>query len=517
MTQKIRSITIVGGGTAGWMSAVYLQRVLGNTKLDPVRVRVIESEDIGILGVGEATIPTIRQIMRACAIPEWRLLKEADASFKHGIKFADWLLTPAAGKPRHTYYHPFEPLQSINGYNMMQHWLNLKERGVQVPAMHDAASIQPGLAEQFKSPKLFNSEPYDAPLPYAFHLDAVKLARLLRDVGIERGIEHVVDNVTDVRLDDTGNIKSLVTEKSGQLTADFYIDCSGFRALLIEKHLKEPFVSLSDALLCDSAVAMPLTHGDERPKIRPFTTCTAKPAGWIWEIDLFTRRGNGYVYSSAHTSEDQATSELIAHLGVKEADAAPRHLKMRVGYRKRTWVKNCLAIGLSAGFIEPLESTGIYMIERAIMLFVDYISAGFGSEVLARKYNAVSSAQYLEICDFVQLHYLLSLRDDSQFWLDNRHALKVSDALRARLELWNYKIPSTTDLDAQLTTFGPNSYFYILAGMRQLPQKGANLSPYIDPEASAAALDYVNKTREKALAASPDHYEYLNNIRARAA
>jgi tryptophan 7-halogenase len=515
MTKKINSITIVGGGTAGWLSAVYLNKVLAAGKSGPLTIRLVESEDIEIIGVGEATVPTLAHTLLAAGIPEWRFLKGADASFKHGIRFVDWLATPQDGQPPHTFFHPFEHPMVLEGFNAQTHWLRLKEMGAAVPPLHEATSVQSALAEALRSPKQFTDRAYLAPVPYAFHLDAVKFARMLREIGIERGVQHVVDDVVGVNLDESGSIASLETKKSGVLESDFFVDCTGFYGLLIEKSLREPFISFSDTLLCDSAVALQLPHGGDPPRIRPYTTSTAKSAGWIWEIDLFSRRGNGYVYSSRHQSDDEATSVLLSHLGVKESQATPRHLKMRVGYRRRSWVKNCVAIGLSCGFIEPLESTGIYLIEHALWMLADYIATGDGAPVLARQFNHLLEKLYLELHDFVQLHYVLTMREDTKFWADCKNEIPLSDALRSKLEMWQYKLPGAGDLDGKLSLFGPANYFYIMAGMRHLPAFGANITPYIDPAASMRVLDVIKSAREHALKVAADHLDVIRNLRSK--
>lgn len=515
MAARIASIAIIGGGTAGWLSAVYLNRVLASVRKEPVTIRVIESEDIGIIGVGEATVPTLLQTLQAAGIPEWQFFKETDASFKHGIRFVDWLTPPANGTSSHSYFHPFEPPRLFGGFNTQTHWLRLKELGAQLPPVHEAASIQWAVGAAFRSPKQFSDPPYSAPLPYAYHLDAVKFARLLRQVGTERGVQHTVDTVTDVRLDEQGNIASVLTANSGAFAADFFIDCTGFRALLIERYLMEPFIGFDDSLLCDSAVALQLPHSEDPPRPRPYTTATAKAAGWIWEIDLFSRRGNGYVYSSRHQSQDEATAVLLSHLGVKEGSARPRHLRMRVGYRRNSWVKNCVAVGLSCGFIEPLESTAIYLIEFALWLLVDYIATGEATPVLSKQFNHMFSNLYRELHDFVQMHYLFTLREDSKFWSDYKNEVLISDSLRTKLELWQYKMPTAGDLEGKQSLFAPANYFYVLAGMRQLPAFGANITPYIDPDLSVQALQHVQSAREQALRASPDHYDAIRNIRSK--
>jgi tryptophan halogenase len=514
MNNKINSITIVGGGTAGWMSAVYLHKALCSGNHDRVTVRVIESEDIGIIGVGEATVPTLAHTLQVVGIPESKFVIEADASFKQGIRFANWLTAPEEGKPGHSYFHPFEAPRGVEGFNVQAHWLRLRELGAMPTPMHQTVSVQSALCEALRSPKLLTDHQYQALLPYAYHLDAVKFAHMLRQIGIDRGVVHMVDNVTGVNLDETGNIASLVTAKSGLLAADLFIDCSGFQSLLIEKHLHEAHVSFADSLLCDAAVALQLPHQEESPRIRPYTTSSAKSAGWIWEIDLFSRRGNGYVYSSQHQSQDEATAVLLSHLGLAGSNAVPRHLKMRVGYHRRSWVRNCVAIGLSCGFIEPLESTGIFLIEYALWTLVEYIASGDAVLAAAPKFNRLMEKIYLELRDFVQMHYIFTRRGDTKFWLDYRNEMRISDALLDLLELWQYKLPSAGDFDNRQNLFGAGNYTYILAGMGHLPKFGANASPYIDPRSSERAMQLMQSAVQQALNVAPNHHDALRKIRA---
>ena len=285
---RCTNFVIVGGGTAGWMSAAYLQKTLSGNKTNPITITVIESDQVGIIGVGEATIPTIRNTLAAIDIPEWKLLAETDATFKLAIKFVDWLTIPAT-KSSH-FYHPFDGPLYHSGYSSAVHWFAQLQKGATVPAYADAVGIQTALCDANRSPKSFDMPSYVGATPYAYHLDAVKLGQLLKATAVGRGVRHVVDHVVSVDLFDDGNISHVTTQRGEVVGGDFFIDCTGFRGVLIEKVLKAKWIDYSDKILCNSALAVQFKRDDQLARPRNFTTATAKPAGWIWEIDLTTER-----------------------------------------------------------------------------------------------------------------------------------------------------------------------------------------------------------------------------------
>lgn len=507
----VRSIIVVGGGTAGWLAANYLWKALNGDPELPVSITLIESQEIGIIGVGEATVPTMRQTLQTLDIPEHRLFGEADATLKNGIRFEGWR---TGGDPQTDYYyHPFEPPPVMEGFSTMVHWLNLKQRGLSQIAFTDAAVVQPALCDRGLSPKLMSSDAFDAPVPYAYHLDAVKLAGLLKRSGVERGVHHVLGTVTHAQVTEAG-IQSVSLDDGRTFSADFFVDCSGFRALLIGDALSEPWISYSDQLLCDRAVACPFSYAIDKPELRSHTTSAAKDAGWIWEIDLQSRRGSGYVYSSAFCTEEIAEATLREHNKDLQASALPRHLKMRVGRRQNVWVKNCLAVGLSSGFIEPLESTAIYMVEHSLGLFVDYLRNAPGSRMAQAKFNTLLGELYDEIKDFVVLHYILSSRRDTAFWREYTENVRISSALADLLALWDEKLPGPTDINQRLSLFGPGNYFYILSGMHALPSRGIAQANHIAPATSQRVMDQIARIREAAVAQSPSMSDYVQKMRA---
>lgn len=510
----MKSILIVGGGSAGWMAAAYLNHVLRRPGgEEPIGITVVESEDIGTIGVGEATIPTLRNFLRNIDVPEWRFLLDTNASFKHGIRFLDWM-QPPAGRPVHEYFHLFEHPAVFEGYGVGTHWVALRDRGVSQPPFWDAVGVQAELCRRLKSPKPYDAMPYESPVPYAYHIDAAKFGGLLRSIATRRGVRCLRDTVIEVHKTPKGGISHVTTRDNGDLSADFFVDASGFRSILLGGALREPFESWSDYLLCDRAVACQTPHEQEVPKLRPYTTATAKESGWIWDIDLFSRRGSGYVYSSRHSTADDADRILREHLGPRGASASTRCLQMEIGHRRNMWVENCLGVGLAAGFVEPLESTGIYLVETALSLFIDHICDGPGAPYLASRFNLKMRQIYEELRDFLQIHYVLTDREDSRFWRDYRREVKMSDSLKYRLDLWTFKLPSLTDLDGHLALFGPANYSYILAGMNRLPPGINHASPFISPTRSAKALRVVEEARERLAAAYPNHYEYLKKQRS---
>lgn len=505
----VHDIVILGGGTAGWLAACYLQRCLGADPESGVRIRLVESPEIGTIGVGEATVPTLRGTIAALGIPEAALFAGCDATLKNGIRFVGWREGGDLASDR--YDHPFEGLAPYDGYSTAVHWLNLKQRGAAVPALADACVVQTALMDGERSPKTMQSPEFQAPLPYAYHLDATKLAVLLRDTALSRGVEQIKGEVIEVRKRGT-DIEALVLAEGAVIAGDFFFDCSGFRAVLLDKALGVPWHSYADQLPCDRAVAMPWSYGSESGPLRSYTTATAQSAGWTWEIDLQTRTGAGYVYASAHCSDDEALETLKRQMAGREAMAPPRLLRMRVGRAERAWDGNCMALGLSGGFIEPLESTAIYLIEYALQLFVDHLPAQGGLERCRDRVNQLMAGVYDELRDFVLLHYVLSQREDSPFWRHVTGSVVLPDSLVADLRLWEAKLPSPSDMRHRISLFGAHNWLYIMAGLRWLPEFGIGQAPFIPAANSMAALEHVRTLRSLAAEQSPAMRDYVHKV-----
>ncbi len=508
-----KSVLVVGGGTAGWLAAAFLQRTLAGDPARPVRVDLVEAPEIGTIGVGEATVPTLRQMMSLLGIPEPMLFARAEATLKNGVRFIGWRNGGDAQSDR--YDHPFDPPLTLEGYSTMVHWLNLKQRGLLNAPYGDCGSVQTALMEARLSPKLMNSPNYEAPLPYGYHLDATLLAGLLREVAVSRGVHHHTARVMRAHTGEPG-ITGVELADGRVLKADLYVDCTGFAGLLIDQALGVPWVPYGEQLLCDRAVACPVAHAEAAPALRSYTSSTAEAAGWRWEIDLQSRSGTGYVYSSAHCSDDEAVATLQRSHGGRQALAEPRLLRMKVGRRARTWEKNCLALGLASGFIEPLESTGIYLIEFALQQFLDYLPGDGPHAASQARYNAQVADLYAELRDFIVMHYVLSMRRDTPFWREATAHERISPALAELLALWDEKLPHATDINRRMSLFGANNWFFILAGMNRLPTHGIAQARHLAPTTSDRVLKHVARIRAAALAQSPSMADYARKQRAAA-
>ncbi|HYN21230.1 MAG TPA: tryptophan halogenase family protein, partial [Thermoanaerobaculia bacterium] len=379
-----KSICIVGGGSSGWMTAAYLRKALSG-----VDITVVEAPHIKTIGVGEATFSTIKLFFDFLGLEEHDWMPSCNATYKLAIKFANW--TKSGGH----FYHPFQRYEMVDGYNMGEWWLKLK-RGEE--AFDYSCFTIPALCDNKRSPRYLDGRVFDDKVqaffsngervpnaflsdhqvqyPYAYHFDAGLLANFLEAYSTKRGVRKIEDEVIQVALREDGGISHLVTRGHGMLSADLFVDCSGFRGLLINQALQEPFISFNDSLLNDSAVAMQVPSDIRTHGIKPYTTATAMSSGWVWDIPLYGRVGTGYVYCSEFLSKDEAEAEFRQHLGPAAEGCKANHIKMRIGRSRNSWVKNCVAIGLSSGFVEPLESTGIFFIQHGIEELVHHFQNG---------------------------------------------------------------------------------------------------------------------------------------------
>ena len=449
MGRPITNITIVGGGTAGWLAAAYLNyRLQWGPLADPtskVTITVIESPQVGIIGVGESTLPTLKFSLKYLEISEPEFMSRADAVFKVGIWFDGWNMDKT-GKPV-GYMHPFTGGKTIGGVNPGYPFKRFGIPGHPNATDQDFVRTISAAREAFegnRGPRDLHGAHYDGPLQYAYHINAANFAEFLAEVCRSRGVQHVRDNLLDVKLDDRGYISALQLQEKGDWPVELVIDCTGFRSLLMGKALGEPFLSFSDYLLNDRAIPMQVKHRDPR-RIAPVTGAIAMDAGWAWHIPLRHRVGAGYVFCSQFKSDDQALAELRALLGAEAEGCEPQPiLKPRVGRSQRSWVKNCIALGLAGGFMEPLESQSIMGTELAVQWLINYLPTADFEEPLANQFNFCVNRLYDEVRDFIQLHYLLSQRQ-GPYWDTFRNDAKRSDTLKGNLELWKYSLPGPSD------------------------------------------------------------------------
>ncbi|MFZ6776288.1 tryptophan halogenase family protein [Undibacterium sp. Ji83W] len=493
---RISNITIVGGGSAGWMAAAALATYLGKG----ATIRLIESEEIGIVGVGEASVPHIRLFNgQLLGIDEAEFVKRTQGTIKLGIQFNDW------GRIGDSYIHGFGAIgRSLGPLPFHQFWLKLFLSGRAAPI--GDYSPQTVMAPRGKFAAGDHNAPPNSPLAdiaYAYHFDATLYARYLRELAENRGVQRIEGKIVGVKQrDNDGFIESVTMENGAVVGGELFIDCSGFRALLIEQTLKTGYADWTHWLPCDRALAVPSESVDP---ITPYTRATARAAGWQWRIPLQHRVGNGYVYSSEHISDDEAAATLLANLDGK-ALADPRQLRFTTGMRKKFWNKNVVALGLASGFLEPLESTSIYLAQSGITRLLSLFPKCDFNPLLAERYNRESVIEYERIRDFLILHYHATEREDTPFWKHCR-TMAIPDSLREAIELFRY--------DGRYFRNGEDffalpSWVQVMLGQRITPQ---GYHPIVDDMPEDKLVEYVKGMRMTLLhaaAAMPTHQQWID-------
>lgn len=512
--RPVKRLLIVGGGTAGWITAGYLARTLGAQSPDGVQITLVESADIGILGVGEGTFPSIRMTLRRIGVDETSLVRECSATFKQGAKFVHWRHAPgeSRGAPDH-YLHAFQVSHEPSGLDLLPYWL-LGVAGDNVN-WDEVNTPQKRVADAARAPKLITNSEYLGPLGYAYHFDAVKLAQFLRTQAIAAGVRHIVDTVDTVNLAQDGAIASVATREHGTLEADLFIDCTGFRAQLIGATLGVPYKSCRSVLFCDTALVMQVPYERPDAPVASYTIATAHESGWMWDIGLDTRRGVGYVYSSAHTDDARAEQILRTYVGRAAERLPARKIPFNAGYRETNWVRNCVAIGLSSGFFEPLEATGIMFTEIAAVSLSNLFPWGGDLEAAATQFNEKMRRRYERALDFIKLHYCLSERRDSAFWRDNVHPGSIPESLQELLRRWRHRPPGSIDIDPNIDIFPDTSWQYVLYGMgyRTDLTPRAGVLKYYDEAREAFAE--IRRQADFACRTLPTHRELLDAARIR--
>ncbi|AQS37523.1 Tryptophan halogenase [Shewanella psychrophila] len=467
--EAIKNITIVGGGSSGWMTAMYLQR-LYNQSGGTVKIRLVESKDVGTIGVGEATVHSIRFFFAAMGLDENELLRETNATLKNGIMFRNWM-KPKDGQT-HEYFHPFEQQRPAGPLDNATAWVQSPKH----VSYAQATSISSELISNANSPKTATSPQYQGIVPYGYHLDAILMGKYLRKKACGAGVEHIEANVKHVKTDGE-TITSIITNK-GEFTSDIFIDCTGFKGLLIESLRDNNWQSFEQELPCNKAVAIqrkPLLG--QSPK--PYTLATALTNGWAWEIDLSNRQGTGYVYDGNRLTRKEAEAELLEHLGDSQEILKTVHLDMKIGCRKEFWIGNCISIGLSGGFIEPLESTGLHIVNVGARLLATHLSSNAPTQPVRDSYNKTLNGIYQDLRQFIILHYCLSDRDDTEFWKQAAKTAAYAKGLPEMLELWRNKTCEFMDLAGGYgTIFNDENYRFILYGMDHTPDLSQPASEY---------------------------------------
>ena len=515
MDNLIKKIIIVGGGTAGWMTASYVKKALPG-----VDITVIEAPYIPKIGVGEATVPNLQPVFfDFLGLPEDEWMRGCNAGFKGAVKFINWKTDPAT-KGKDHFYHPFGLVPKCDQIPLTHYWTLKRKSGYELPVDY-SCFVEPELLDLNLAPRALSGKRVTR---YAWHFDAHLVAEYLKKISIEWGVKHIVDQIEGTSLKANGEIDSIKTQSGSVHSADLFVDCSGFRGLLINKVMEEPFLDMSDHLLCDSAVATQIPNDDERYGIEPYTSAIAMQFGWTWKIPMLTRFGTGYVYSSKFTSQDQAIDEF-KKLWNLDDNANLNLIRFRVGRNRRAWVKNCVSIGLSSCFLEPLESTGIYFIYAAIYQLVRHFPDKSFDQGLIDGFNREIAGMFDDSRDFIQAHYLSSPREDTPFWKANKHDLVLSDNIKEKLEIYDSGLPINPPYVDEDTYYGHfevefknywtnGSYYCILSGLGRQPKHVLPLLKYRPENFAKAEQLFANvRTRANELKQIlPTNYEFLRRL-----
>jgi 2-polyprenyl-6-methoxyphenol hydroxylase-like FAD-dependent oxidoreductase len=497
----MKKVVIVGGGTAGWMTALIMARKLTDKGF---QIELLESPDVGIIGVGEGSTPAMKLFFDSQDIAESEWMPECNATYKCGIKFVNWSTRPGY----ESYFHPFSSALDGESLQIFKHNTHARLRGADVHAHPDRYFVTSRLARECLSPVAPENFPFN--VDYGYHFDAALLGQFLRKKAIERGVIHRVCHIEQVLQDDAGNIAGLLTDAGETHAADLFVDCTGFASILLQKTLKTPFISYSNTLLNDAAVAMP---SDIDKSIPSETVSTALKHGWAWKIPLTNRYGNGYVYSSAFCSADEAEHELRERLGFLDADIPVRHLKMKIGRVQEHWVKNCLAVGLSQGFIEPLEATALLLVQKTADLFVHHFSDGEFTDRFRKEFNERVNSNFDGVRDYIVTHYKISTRSDTEYWRANKaNQQDVTAPIRELYGAWFKGKDLAKEIQRLniVDSYPVPSWYCIFAGMGVMPN--AQQVRKATPEEGRYDLTLLDDFFRRCALNYTDHRTYLNQL-----
>ncbi|ACA85436.1 tryptophan halogenase family protein [Shewanella woodyi] len=521
MHQAISNIIIVGGGTAGWITAGILaaEHNTDNGKLlttPKLNITLIESPDIPPIGVGEGTWPSMRNTLTKIGISETQFIIECDASFKQGSRFINWhseLSAPHTPNNANDYLHPFSLPFAHQEIDLAPFWLAHQEE----VSFALAVSSQDQLTQLGLAPKSISTPEYHFHNNYGYHLDAGKFSQLLMKHCTEKlGVNYISDHVVGINEHTNGDIKSVQCTQSGSVSGDLFVDCSGLKSLLLGKHYQEPFLSQKSVLFNDSALAIQIPYPEENSPIASCTLSTAQESGWIWDIGLPTRKGVGYVYSSEHASDQEAEKALLDYIGkdaYKRAKTEIRKLEIAPGYHQKCWRNNCIAIGMAAGFIEPLEASALALVEWSATTLAQQLPPNRASmELIATRVNNRYVQHWQQIIDFLKLHYVLSSRNNTPYWRDHQQTSSIPDSLQSQLEFWHYQVPCSQDIDHKDPLFPAASFQYVLYGMGFQTQKPTCIKPSMLQQAQTMFVENQKRTRSLSQTL-PSNRELLDKVK----
>jgi tryptophan halogenase len=492
-TEPLKDIVIVGGGTAGWMTAAALSTMLNGR----YNIRLVESDEIGIVGVGEATIPMIQRFNRVLGIDEHEFMRETQGSFKLGVEFVNW------GRLGDRYMHGFGRLgQDLATVPFDQYWQRMRQAGKAAPLEEYSITRMAAKANKFMPPRVDVQNSPLRDINYAYHFDAGLYAKFLRKLAESRGVTRIEGKITRAsQREPDGHVDAVILESGARVEGELFIDCSGFRGLLIEGLLQTGYEDWTHWLPADRALAVPC---ESVAAMTPYTRATAHKSGWQWRIPLQHRTGNGHVYCSRFISDDEAAATLLSNLDGK-ALAEPRLIKFQTGMRKQAWNRNVVAIGLASGFLEPIESTSIHLIQSAIQRLIDFFPDRRFSEVDRNEYNRQARFEYERIRDFIVLHYHLNQRTDSAYWKECAN-MAIPESLRHKMDLYRSH-GRVVRVDNEL--FSEVGWIQVLEG-QNMPIEGYH--PLADTQSEEDVAEYLASVREviaKCVDVMPTHNDYI--------
>ncbi|MEP3891617.1 MAG: tryptophan halogenase family protein [Hellea sp.] len=502
MSDPIKSILIVGGGTAGWLSAAIIAAHHRNRPDGALQITLVEASDVPTVGVGEGTWPTIRNTVRMIGIDEKKVFKECFAGFKQGGKFVNWVTQDDF------YYHPFTVPLGYGQLDMAPYVDDIEDFALE-------ANYQQEICEAGLAPRSLAEGDFQSVCNYAYHLDAGAFANILKEhCKTELGVHHLIGTVKDAELDDKGHIGTLKLqgdEGPFDLSADLFVDCTGFRSLLLGKALGVPFVSNEKYLFNNKALAIHVPYEDEDDPVACHTIATGQNAGWTWDIGLTNRRGVGHVYSDAFLSDDAAEANLAKYIGQSLVDFEIKRFNFQSGYRQQTWKHNCVAVGLACGFVEPLEATAIMLVEVAARHIAENLPAETANmEVTAKRFNRQMDYRWSRITDFLKLHYILTKRPEP-YWRAHCDPDSIPDSLKEDLAIWKYRGPIKSDFDGVAELFPAASYQYVLYGMGYKPDYSRQSYLYNQQNNADRIREKNQLMTQQLLQTLPPHRDFIEH------
>ncbi|WP_158969219.1 tryptophan halogenase family protein [Paraglaciecola sp. L3A3] len=498
MTSQVKEIVVVGGGTAGWLSAAIIAAHHQKANPQQFKVTLIESSDIPTVGVGEGTWPTMKNTLQQIGISESDFFNHCHAAFKQGGKFVEWVHGNGD-----FYYHPFTLPLGYGRIDLAPYVNKIEDFAID-------ANFQYGVGAAGLAPRTMADAEYQGQCNYGYHLDAGAFADLLKaHCKNKLNVHHLVDTVKNVVDFDKQYIEKIELEKNGSLTADLFVDCTGFSSLLLGNALDVPFIKTDKILFNDTALAMHVPYNDPQQDIACHTIATAQNAGWIWDIGLTNRRGVGHVYASEFLSDDEAEANLRAYVGPEAESLTARKISFQSGHRKQFWKGNCVAVGMSAGFVEPLEATAIMLVEISARYIAENLPADSClMSVVAKRFNQQMDYRWQRIIDFLKFHYMLTKRPEP-YWQAHCQADTIPESLQEDLSIWKYRGPTLADFNSATELFPAASYQYVLYGMEFKPEFDKQAYLYDEQSQADKIIKRNQQLTQQMLNTLPPHRDYI--------